>query len=310
MNMKISAQKIIVLSLIAGFITGAIPASAFTSIVRGSEGMGKASVSELAGKEVAVLSNNPLHFLKGWRDNFLGLFISDAFEGVLFELKQAGERAGEVRKLADWASDNTEGLSAALVQYKDALQDFEVQLNTLQKSDLSENAEADIADMVSRLLTQFRFVDDMRDLSTDSADQVIFKEIEQILTNALRFIALELDDVKLFSARVANVVTQNADAATAVRVIGILAKLVQEIAGIDEANAFVAAIADARTTLIANLANAMKEEASPVAMKAVPATMALGSVPAEANAALTVTEIVDQLADETLKIEIYALLQS
>lgn len=307
--MNISAKKLIVLSLIVGSITGVIPASAFTSLVRGSEGMGKASVNELASEDVAILPGNPFHFVIGISNSFKGFFISDNFNEVAFKLEIAGRRAGEVRKLLDWASDNQELLSFSLGKYNSALLDFKTKLNGLKQSDLTEEMAADLNEMISRLLTQLRFVDDVRDSFTSSADIATLSAIDEALADSLRFIALNLGDVATFGSRIANLVTESSDAATAVRVIGILAKLVQEVAGIEEANAFVAAIADARSALIADLARAMQEEAS--AAKAAPAVAAFKMAAAEAPVTPpTITEIVNQLADETLKAEIYALLQA
>jgi hypothetical protein len=301
-----TAKKLIVLSLIAGSVTGVIPASAFTTLVRGSEGMGRASVNELASEDVAILPGNPFHFVIGMSNSFKGFFISDNYNEAAFKLEIAGRGAGEVRKLLDWASDNQELVSFSLTKYSRALLDFKAKLNSLKQSDLTEEAAANLNDMIGRLLTQLRFIDDVRDSFTSPADIATLAAIDETLTDALRFIALNLSDVATFGSRIANLVTEGSDAATAVRVIGILAKLVQEVAGVEEANAFVIAIADARSTLIADLARAMQEEGS-----AAPAVAAFKVAAAELPVTPpTITEIVNQLADETLKAEIYALLQS
>jgi len=304
--MKISAKKLIVLSLISGFVVGAVPASAFTRIAKGSEGMGRASVNELASDDVAILPGNPFHFVIGISNSFRGFFISNKLSEAAFKLEIAGRRAGEVRKLLDWASDNQELLSLSLSQYDNALLDFKTKLFNLKSSDLGDDSAKDLNVMIGRLLTQLRFIDDARTFFVESADVAMLANIDKTLAESLRFIALNLDETSSFAARITNLVTEDADVATAVRVVGILAKLVQEVAGNEEANAFVAAIADARASLIADLAKAVREEASSVR-----AVAALKSVVAEeVDPAPTVTQVIEQLADETLKAEIYALLQS
>ncbi len=310
--MKISAKKIIVLSLAAGIVTGSIPASAFMSIAKGSDGMGRASVNELAHEDVAILPGNPFHFVIGISNSFKGFFISDKLREASFKLEIAGRRAGEVRKLLDWAADNAELLSLSLSNYNSALLEFERKVRVLSRSDLNEDASAQINEMVSRLLTQLRFVDDIRDSFTASSDVAILATIDQTLAGSLRFIALNLDDTATFASRITSAVTERSDAATAIRVVGILAKIVQDVAGAAEAADFVAAIADAREAVIADLAKAIRAESALVAPETSMAVAAFKKAPApvnEAPVASKVSDIVNQLADETLKAEIYALLR-
>lgn len=303
--MKISAKKVIVLSLAAGIIAGALPASAFTRIARGSEGLGRARVEELANKDLAVLSNNPLYFFKVWGDNLVELFISDEFQEAVFDLKKAGERAGEVRKLVDVASDNTELLSDSLGRYQAALSDFYAQLATLSKADLGEKADKELTDMTARLLTQLRFVDDVRDVFSSEEDTATLNSIDGSLVSSLRFIALNLDNPESFASRITNIVAENSNAATAVRVVRILAKLIQDIAGTEESDEFISSIAAARERLIENIAEAIRQESFSSAKRAAPAVAAFA---ANDDVVPSISEIVDRLADETLKAELSALL--
>ena len=303
--MKISAKKVIVLSLAAGIIAGALPASAFTRIARGSEGLGRARVEELANKDLAVLSNNPLYFFKVWGDNLVELFISDEFQEAVFDLKKAGERAGEVRKLVDVASDNAELLSDSLGRYQAALSDFYAQLATLSKTDLGEKADKELTDMTARLLTQLRFVDDVRDVFSSEEDTATLNSIDGSLVSSLRFIALNLDNPESFASRITNIVAENSNAATAVRVVRILAKLIQDIAGTEESDEFISSIAAARERLIENIAEAIRQESFSSAKRAAPAVAAFA---ANDDVVPSISEIVDRLADETLKAELSALL--
>lgn len=307
--MKFSAQKIVALSLFTALIGGVIPASAFTRLVRGSEGMGKASVNELASEDVAILPGNPFHFVIGLGSNIKGFFISNKLDEANFKLEVAGRRAGEVRKLLDWASDNADLLSLSLTQYERSLLEFEAKLRVVEKSDLGDDADAIINEMVSRILTQLRFVDDIRASFVESAEAATLTSIDESLAASLRFIASHLDESSSFGGRIANLVTENTDAATAVRVVGVLAKLIREVAGVTEMEEFVSAIATARDMLIADLANAIRQESGVSAMKMAPSIAAFAAPAPVEQIGPTVSEIVDQLADETLKAELAALLQ-
>jgi len=304
-QIMISPKKIVILSLIAGLVAAALPASAFTSIARGSEGLGRARVEDLANKDLAVLSNNPLYFFKTWRDNIVELFISDDYAEASFDLRKAGERAGEVRKLVDVAPDDAPLLSTSLGRYAAALSSFQTKLTGLQVSDLGEEAESRLTDMTGRLLTQLRFVDDMREVFTADVDAATLAKIEDTLIASLRFIVTDFDTPELFSARIANIVTKNSDAATAVRVTTILAKLIQDVAGTAEAQSLIASVSDAREILVASLADAIRQEGAPAAKVSVMAlNIPVATVPSEPK----VSEVVDQLADDTLKAEITARL--
>ncbi len=199
-------------------------------------------------------------------------------------------------------------LSTSLGRYQAVLLDFKAQLMTLHKADLGEKADQELTNMTARLLTQLRFVDDVRDVFTSEKDAAILASIDETLISSLRFIATALDTPELFSSRITNIVIENSNVATAVRVIRILAKLIQDVAGTDESDEFVSAIAASREALIGALADALRQESAFSAKKSAPAIAALSAAPVEDDAVPSVAEVVDRLADETLKAELSALL--
>lgn len=298
--MIISTKKLIALSLVAGFVTGAIPASAFTRIVKGSEGLGRASVNELANEDVAILPGNPFHPIIGILSGIRGFFISDSVREVSFKLEIAGRRAGEVRKLLDWASDNEELVSVSLVHYKNSLFDFSSKLRSLKESDLSEDAQEVLNDMTNRLLTQIRFVDDVRDSLVSSADQATLLSIDEILVGALEFIGTNLDNPNAFASRIANLVIHRADAATTIRTAILLKRLAVDI----QASELASEMVEARAILVADLAKALNA----LDMTLVAANPAIGlmkvAAPEPAETTPTLADIIDQLADDELKVEI------
>lgn len=255
-------------------------------------------MSELASEEVAILPGNPFHFVIGIKANLKGLFVSNAFEEAQLKLEVAGRRAGEVRKLLDWASDNEELLSLALTNYRSALSVFEEKLRAVAVADLGDDAEESLAKMTRHLLTQLRFVDDVRSHFVNEADAEVLAEIDEALVSSFRFVGTKLDTPSDFADRIASFISGESDAATAIRTIGVLAGVIRDVAGTDGMNDFVAAIAKARDMLIADLAAAIRSESS---------IAVFAKVSDEAQAP-SVSEIVDLLADETLKAELALLL--
>ncbi|MDO8602096.1 MAG: hypothetical protein Q7R62_03155 [bacterium] len=294
--MKIfSAKKLIVFTLIAGFVAGVIPASAFTRIVKASEGLGQVGVKDLALEDIAILPNNPFHFMIGFSNSIKGFFISNPVREASFKLEISGRNAGELRKLLDWVPDNTVALSTSLALYESSLIDFGTKLRSLKASDLGEGAEKTLNKMTGRLLTQVLFVDDIRDSFTSSADKATLEAISDMLEIDLRFIGEKLDRPESFGDRIVNLMTERADAAITVRAAEILPRLVSEISVGEAAQSLKRSILAARQTLITNLIQAMQDES-----KALTQTETEGP---------TIIELIDQLAGEVLKAEIYALLR-
>ncbi len=292
---SMTAKKFIVISLVAGFITGSIPASAFTKLVKGSQGLGRASVNDLAYQEVAILPGNPLFFVKGWGENIRGFFIGGEVSEAQFQLEIAGSRAGELRKLLDWAADNESVLSIALVQYRDSLEAFETKLSGLTTEDLGDDAQETLSDMTIRLFTQVRFIDDIRSGFTATADQEVVADIEKLLISALAYIGTELDTPEAFAARIATASTQQADAATAVRAAVILGQLADKVR--ETSSDLAASLIIARSTIIFELAAALAAEQNT-------ANIVMAKASTFGEAIPSIAEIIDQLADEALKAEL------
>lgn len=301
--MNISPKKIIALSIVTGFITGAIPASALTTIVRGSEGSGQASVQDLALDDIAILSNNPFAPVVGFFNRIPGLFISNPVRDANFKLGIAGHDAGDLRKLLDWAPDNQAALSVSLAKYEGSLTNFDLKLRSLKKTDLGEEADKTLDGMLGRLLPQVRFVDDVRETFTTPADEAALATVDSTLIGALQFIGTNLDTPEAFGKRIVAIVTGRADAATTVRTAVVLQHLVAGISGDKAADTLQVSVLDARKALVADLAKAIIAERG----SASPAIAAVMKVSASESVAPTVADIVDRLGDDELRSELEVL---
>ncbi len=288
--MKISPIKLIAFSSLATFLVSSVPVSALTKLARANNQMGQVTVNDLAKEDVAILPGNPFHFMIGLSSSIKGWFVSSGVKEVGFKRDIAGRRAGEVRKLLDWAADNNVLLGRALGEYRESLFAFKTKLAQLGVDDLGSDPEAFLNTTVGDLLTHLRFVREISDSFGAVGDQATITGINNILTDSLHFITTNLDDS--FEERAIRLTLEQADAAITIRTILSLDQIIVRLgAEASDTTLFTDEITAIRQALVADLANGLTGPA-------------LATAPAETEGP-SLADIIDVIATPALQAEIY-----
>ncbi|PIR87129.1 MAG: hypothetical protein COU11_02795 [Candidatus Harrisonbacteria bacterium CG10_big_fil_rev_8_21_14_0_10_49_15] len=220
-------QKIIVLTLT--ILIMASPAFAQESVVK------PISFAELQASEPAILSGNPMYFLKEVRWSFQRWFISSDLKELSLKASILAEKAAELKKTDEIAGWNSKVVTGAMEQYQQSLVRYKAALKKIATTGDRQLIQPAI---VNQLVLHLRLTSGLASnlalgQQRSSAEQVVLIDIMDQLAESIVVVAEEISSPALVRAQI----QENAMAgstAVARRTAEILARVQDKAASLEK----------------------------------------------------------------------------
>lgn len=173
----------------------------FLITTAGAFAVGEVTFEDLETNEPAILQGNPFYFLKSWGRGIKGIFTKDLVETILHEQENLSEKAAELKKLEELASENRNVLNKALCSYQKVLGSFTEALKDLNKDDLNSQ---ELNQIIDQLIVHLRLSDDLSAELTRKRDQSLLLEIQDQIVDNIFWIATKIDTPKNLRVRITN----------------------------------------------------------------------------------------------------------
>lgn len=128
-------KKYVILILVGFFSLVSVAALAQTD----ASSINSAEAAEI--ENAGILPSNPFYFLKEWKRGITKVFAFSAEKKAELELKEAEERAAEMKKLEELKPEKTEALEKAAENYQENMERLQSRLEALKETSENPNVE-------------------------------------------------------------------------------------------------------------------------------------------------------------------------
>jgi chromosome segregation ATPase len=120
------------------------------------------TTNDLGVENPGILPSSPFYFLKEWRRGIKKMLTFDPVKKAELELKEANERAAEIKKLEEVAPSNIEAITKAAANYQKNVERLKNRLEGLKETSQNPNVDKLLDKLVERSLQHQQLFDNLK----------------------------------------------------------------------------------------------------------------------------------------------------
>lgn len=200
-------------------------------------GVGFAQSSiDLSAESTGLLPSNPFYFLKEWGRGFRKFIAFNAVKKAELELNTVNEKAAELKKLQEIATDNVGALMGAAENYKSAVEQLQIRLEGLKETNPSASWRADVDRLLNQLTEKSLAYQQLFNGLSErfASEEKLNKEfngLQEKIADLLATAAERLDSPQKFRARLESALNNQKDEFKDLRAVELANRLEERLSG-------------------------------------------------------------------------------
>lgn len=165
------------------------------------------SVADLGIESPGMLPSSPFYFLKEWRRTIRKIFTFNPIKKAELELKEANERAAEIKKLEEISPSNIKAIDKAAENYQRNVERLKNRLEALKETSQNPNIDNLLNKLVDRSLQHQELFDNLKAKFQERTELIErLRASQEKIAEIVAEIPERFEDINTFRQRLENAV--------------------------------------------------------------------------------------------------------